>query len=485
MGRLLNPRAVDLGPSLQTQRVPPPSAGEFAPATAATVAAPALIARPSPVQIIGLVSLSIYLISGWATDFSYRLFGAKPYLSVVTGVIVFFCFIISGNALSAFRTTVGKLWLALGVWMILSIVFSRWRGGSLELMQAYIPKLHMIPFYMAAFSVTANDSKTLLRACAIGGYMTLLSCVFLGGEEFGRFILPTNMWLNNPNDLALQLLLCLGFFLFWFRQPNWTGRVAGAIGIAGVLFYLPKTGSRGGIISTLLLLALWVFFSKRRLAVIASVLFACLVAFALVPSQILHRFTILTTSNEQAAVNEDVEKAVSSQVEREHLLKASIHYTLTYPLFGVGPGEFADALWRDGKKQGRHEASLGPHNTYLQVGAECGVPALVLFTMAILVTIRSSYRLYRATEDNKDQGLFAAVAFSCFVLTVAFAVDLCFHHVAYSGNLVVILGLWITIENAARLAGIDITSRRPASDNIRPDLTVSRTGAAGRLGVTG
>lgn len=450
----------------------------------APVAAPVsmAVASPTPVQFIGLISLSIYLISAWATDFSYRFLGTKPYLSMVTGILVFLCFIISGKALAALRTTAGKLWFGLGLWMVLSIVFSRWRGGSFELMQAYFPKQHMIPLYMAAFAVTVPNCRTLLRACTVGGFILLLSCIFLGGVDVsGRYVIPTNLWLANPNDLAIQLLLCLGFFLFWIRQPSWTGRVLGVIGMAGAFFFLPRTGSRGGLISASIFVLLWIFFSKNRIPLLIGAVFLGAIALVLTPGQTLQRLTQLTADETTAGRTGENEKAVSSQLEREHLLKAAINYTLRNPLFGVGPGEFPDAIWEDAKREGRHEASLGPHNTYAQIGAECGFPGLIMFVLAIFTTMRSSYRLYRATLDKKEYGLISAIAFSCFVLIVAYAVDLCFHHVAYSGNLVVILGLWISVEIAAKSQGIQFEPVRNV-ESMNPlkkftNMAASRTNA--------
>ena len=418
---------------------------------------------PTVVQLAGLGALSLYLISAWATDLSYRFLGTKPYISVVTGILVFLCFIISGKALAALRTTTGKLWFALGIWMLLSIVFSRWRGGSFALMKEYFPKQHLLPLYMAAFSVTVSNCRTLLRAITVGGFFMLASCILFGAaDESGRFTIPTNMWLNGPNDLAMQILLFLGFALFWIRQSNRVGRVAGTILMAGGFYFMPKTGSRGGMISALVLVALWIFFSKKRIQMIAAAVTVGAAVLLVTPMQTIQRLTTLT-ADEQTANTEEQQKAVSSQLERQHLLQAALGYMVRYPVFGIGPGEFPDAIWEDGKKEGVHEASLGPHNTYAQIGAECGIPGLAMFALAILATIRSSYRLYRATADKPDQTLVAAVSFSCFLLMVAFAIDLFFHHVAYSGNIGVILGVWICVENATTRAGIEIPAKEQSA----------------------
>ena len=443
MGRFLNSRTVADAPSgltAETQRAQSPAE------------APIVAAISSPVTIIGLYALCVYLIAGYATDLSYRFLGTKPYVSMISGIVVFVCFLVSGQALVALRTTVGKLWLALGIWMCFSVVFSRWPGGSVEVLQVYIPKQHMLLFYMASFALTIKHCRALLRACILGGFLLILTCFFFGGLEVesGRFVISTNIYLSNPNDLAMQLLLCLGFFAFLIRQPGKLGRIAGLLGVLGAGFYLLKTGSRGGTLAAVVLAMFSIFFSSNRVRVLMTALPLILILFALMPQEIIHRLAQVGL-DDSTEVSQDMEesKAKDSSNERRHLFIESVKYTLKNPIFGIGPGRFADAIWEDGKKEGRHEASLGTHNTYTQIGAECGIPALCMFVGAVFVTIRNSYRLYRATVKDPARGVVSAIAFTCFVLSVAFSIDVFFHHMAYSGNMAMVLGLWVATESAA------------------------------------
>lgn len=464
MGRFLNTRAAARSES-PAPYLPPPGRVAVAPGGLSTAVEPAPPSAPfsipripeiSPVQMVGLGALCIYLVSGYATDFSYRFLGAKPYVSTVAGIVVFLCFLTCGKGLDGLRTTVGKIWLALGGWMFLSVIFSRWRSGSFLLMEDYFPKQHMVPFYMAAFVVTMLHCRTLWRACIFGGGMLLLSCVFFSQpDDLGRLIIPTNAWLDNPNDLAMQLLLCMGFFLFLIYQPSWFGRIPGAAGMALAAYYILKTGSRGALVAGSGFLLVWMLFGKNRMTLMAAAIPVLALLVAITPRDTLRRMTLIFMDPEaQATVSEVDEKAIMSQVEREHLLKASIDYMLKNPLFGIGPGQFKDAIAEDGKKEGRHEDSLGPHNSYMQVGSECGIPGLLMFAAVILLTARASFRLYRATRKDPSQGLISALSFSCFVMTVSFGIDLFFHHMAYSGNLATVPGLWISLELAARRAGV-------------------------------
>jgi O-antigen ligase len=467
MGRFLNSRAVAAAPDGLTTIEPrvlfPNTAAETAnDEPASIVATPVSVpVQTSPATIVGLYSLCIYLIGGYATDLSYRFLGTKPYVTVVTGILVFICFLMSGRALAALRTGVGKLWLGMGIWMCMSVLFSNWRGGSLAILQVYIPKQHMVLFYIAAFVLTIEQCRTLLRAFILGGCVLILTCFFFGAPELesGRFAIPTNWYLSNPNDLAMQLLLCLGFFIFLIRQPGLFGRIGGVLGLLGAAYYLLATGSRGGMLAATVLALLCVLFSANRVRILILALPVLLLMIAVLPRGTLSRLSLIgVTPTTHSSTNMEEAKAIDSAVEREHLLIASVKYALKNPLFGLGPGCFADAIWEDGKKEGRHEASMGTHNTYTQIAAECGIPALIMFVGAVFLTIRSSFRLYRATNKDPSHSLVAAIAFTCFAMGIAFSIDLFFHHMAYSGNMAMVLGLWVATDLAARHAGIGTTT---------------------------
>ena len=158
-------------------------------------------------------------------------------------------------------------------------------------------------------------------------------------------------------------------------------------------------------------------------------------------------------SDPATSQNVEENKALDSSSERRHLFIESVKFTIQHPLFGLGPGRFPDTIWESGEKEGRHEASLGTHNTYTQISSECGIPALLMFVAAVVFTIRNSYRLYRATMKDPAQGVLSAIAFTCFVLSMAFSIDVFFHHMAYSSNMAIVLGLWVATENAAVAQG--------------------------------
>jgi O-antigen ligase len=92
---------------------------------------------------------------------------------------------------------------------------------------------------------------------------------------------------------------------------------------------------------------------------------------------------------------------------RRELLKDSLKLMAKHPIFGVGPGNFSSytLTWRVA------------HNTYTELGAEAGVPAVFLFLLMLGLTLRKIRRVrklpgYESSEDIRlwASALWAAMA---------------------------------------------------------------------------
>jgi O-antigen ligase len=143
---------------------------------------------------------------------------------------------------------------------------------------------------------------------------------------------------------------------------------------------------------------------------------------------------------------------VASQLQREELVKTSLRYTLSHPLFGVGPDQFATAVSQDAARASQHLPWLGTHNTYTQVSSECGIPALFLYLAVIGLCLRSNFRLYRRTLDRRACRDLAGLSRCLLAGTLVFAVSAFFFHMAYSAYLPGLAGFTVALELAvARL----------------------------------
>ena len=64
------------------------------------------------------------------------------------------------------------------------------------------------------------------------------------------------------------------------------------------------------------------------------------------------------------------ESAAASQTQRTQLFHQSLHYAVTHPLVGVGPGQFAVAVFGDAVREGRPVVILESMKMEIPVLAE-------------------------------------------------------------------------------------------------------------------
>lgn len=140
----------------------------------------------------------------------------------------------------------------------------------------------------------------------------------------------------------------------------------------------------------------------------------------------------------------------SSDHSRTYLWRIALQHVSEHPWLGIGPMHFAHAP----NLKGAH-----PHNMYLLVAAELGVPALLLL---LLATFKAMHYAGKAIRDDlvDDRPLAVGAWLAC----VAVLVD-----AGFSGNLVMpVAQLWVVLA-AALLASSCWTAvpTRPATVGLR------------------
>ena len=404
------------------------------------------------------------MLSGFANDWSLRVFGAKAYLSTVTLVLLPLAWLFSGQALRGLRSSIGLCWAAFLLWMILATPWSVWQGGSAALLANYVPRAYLEFFYTCAFVDSLRRCRQWMYVQVASGAALLLSCVVfgnMGDSAENRFRIPDSLFYANSNDLALALLLAVASFLFLFHQPSRIGRLAGIVGILLSTFYAFRTASRGCVIAASALLILTCAFSRNKWKVSALALAALAVALAAAiggeSSSALHRLSLLEVDASSPPQTESDLASVASQVQREELFKTSLRYSLNYPLFGVGPDQFSTAVSQDAARASQHLPWLGTHNTYTQVSSECGIPALIFYLAVIALCLRTNLRLYRQTRDRPADCELAGLSRCLLAGTLVYAVSAFFFHMAYNAYLPELAGFTVALQLAVDTFGAPLT----------------------------
>jgi O-antigen ligase len=415
----------------------------------------------NPVANAGYILLCIYVLSGFANDWSLHFFGVKAYLSTVTLVLLPLAWLFSGKALRGLHSGAGLCWAAFLLWMILAAPLSVWRGGSAALLANYVPRAYLEFFYTCSFVTSLGRCRQWMYVQIASGAALLLSCAAFGsaggnmGDQPGedRFRIPDSLFYANSNDLALALLLAISSFLFFFRKPSRAGGLAGIAGILLSTFYAFRTGSRGSVVAASAMLILIFALSRNKRNVVAlGIATLAVVLLGTIGSQsssALHRLSLLSSDASSPPESESDVSSVASQVEREQLFKTSLRYTLLHPLFGVGPDQFATAVSQDAARASQHLPWLGTHNTYTQVSSECGIPALIFYAAVIGLCLRSNLRLYRRTRDRPADRELASLSRCLLAGTLVYAVSAFFFHMAYNAYLPVLAGFTVAIQLAA------------------------------------
>jgi O-antigen ligase len=412
----------------------------------------------SVLTTIGFVLYCTYLLSGYANDWAIRLVGDKAYLSTVTVVLLPLVWLSCGNPLRGLRSGMGIWWALFLLWLILATPFSVWKGGSTRLLLNYIPRFYVCFFYIISFVTTVRRCRNLMYVNIAAAVIVVLTCITFGtsgdpGSDLDdtRFRVPQSLFFANANQLALNLLLGVTFFVFLFYRPGLGQHVLATAGILFSTIYALKTGSRGFLVAAIATLALMLVVNRAKLKLAALALLIFGVAALTLPSDMLHRLFLVTTDSNLTRLKTRADVAsLQSQFQRQELLKQSLYYTWTHPLFGVGPDQFAVAVNGDAIEAGQRAPWLGTHNTYTQISSECGLPALFFYCAVIFLCFRLNYRLYKQSRDRAALKEVAGLSFCLLAGTMVYAVSTFFFHMAYSEILPMLSGFTVALNFAAR-----------------------------------
>jgi len=411
--------------------------------------------RTNVLATAGFVLYCVYLLSGYANDWSMMLFGRKAYLSTFTVVLLPVVWLLSGNAARGLRHGIGWCWVAFLLCLLLATPFSVWKGGNARMLFNFVPKSYLCFFYTCSFVTSLRRCRCLMYVNAVGAGLLLLTCLNFGdaGADLAgeRLRIPGSLFYANANDLALTLLLGMTAFLFLLFSRGIIAKIIGSIGIMLSTLYTLKTGSRGCLVAGIALLGMIFLLSRSRFKVAFFALPILGLALLSLPPSTMHRLSLLFATGETEMNESTPDRAsLASEFQRQGLLKKSLDYTLAHPLLGVGPDQFSTAVFGEASKDGEYVPWLGTHNTYTQVSSECGIPALIFYCGPILLCFRLNYRLYKRTRNYAGYREMAGLSLCLLAATLVYALGTFFFHIAYTMSLPALAGLSVALHFASR-----------------------------------
>jgi probable O-glycosylation ligase (exosortase A-associated) len=279
----------------------------------------------------------------------------------------------------------------------------------------------------------------------------LACCLGLLGAKFGLFGLlrggtrfdngPGGMMLDN-NSFAVGLNMALPLLVGVFLAERWKWLRIAALAMALLsILTIFFTFSRGGLLTLMVVGSLLIWRTRNK------ALAAAVVALGVAGFLVLSSDQVVESYFGRAETIADYSEDGSAQ-GRLMAWRASWAVFLDHPVFGVGPDNFQAVFDRYAPGADRFRVS---HNSYLQLLAECGLPALALFLGLLLVTLWRLERVRRRAGAPWVEIYARALQVSILAyMTGSLFLNLAYFELIY-GLLGASAGLEIAAENAGSL----------------------------------
>lgn len=331
-------------------------------------------------------------------------------------------------------------------------------GGSMFFITALYWKV-IVFFIVLTISIRhVRDLALLMWSLVISlGTLVVLSLTVLEMQQtttgLGRL---QGQGMLDANDIGMVMLMGIPLAVLLILNSSGRARLAAMLVLAGSPVTIAFTGSRGAMVG-LAFVAPALFFALKsvkfstRIGTIAVVIIALALG---APEGYWKQMGTIFDS--------DGDYNYSDDYGRMAITKRGIGYMLRFPVFGVGVANFPRAegtispIANERSLAGLSVAWIAPHNTYVQVGAEMGIPALIVW-LGILFggtvgLLRLRRRLPKSWEYESGERRFLRDA--CLFLPItylAFAVTSFFLTHAYTTPVYILL---------AMTTGILVLSRR-------------------------
>lgn len=406
---------------------------------------------PAPPWSLGLFSVALYIATavGRVPDVFPVL--APLHIAFVSSLMAIVCVAIDPGALSRANSAlvVSTSWCVIGilVWAVLGVPTSVWRGGSVGLLRTVLIK-DVVMFFVLVAAVRHPQDVRRLAGVYVGSVMLYAVVVVTRFHADPGRIRFTGLYDYDSNDFATLLASTLPIALHLVVRREWRApRLVGIGGMLALLVAFVWANSRGGFLAVLaagLVMLVWYRAVSAPVRIGAVVVAALVFLVAAGP-------TFWTRMNSIADPHEDYN--MTSSEGRWQLWQRGIGYMELRPVFGVGVGGFPSAEGqlseeaREARAHGRGVKWSEPHNSFVQAGAELGIPGLLLF-IGMLWTAAHGLR------GKRNSGLAVAMIGGI----VALAVGGFFLSLAYKEMLYTLMGLAV----ACRLSNDGLLpSRRP------------------------
>ena len=287
-----------------------------------------------------VLCIYVFLIYSRVLEF----FGVGTVTGFLLGLLIAAA-MLTGNVHKFTSDWAGRLLVMYFLWLLLATYFSNWNGGSAQILLHRAGRAVLL--YAAIVVLIRRERDFMRMVWTIALANTLIVC--LAPHERSTAARQAGAWSCNVRrselparcspfsdwpSAALEPLRLPAFFQF---MP--------LVAIVLILVTFGKTGSRGGLVALAVAMAAHFWSSSRRTKIMLTVFLVLVIPLSIVilPGYIQSRFVTFYSADEDSEYSGILEgNDVASTMGRQELLVQGLRLTAEYPIFGIGPGEFAD-----------------------------------------------------------------------------------------------------------------------------------------------
>jgi O-antigen ligase len=367
-------------------------------------------------------------------------------LAWITGGLAILLYVLdrseSARVRHLFVPTTGYL-VGLLAWMTLSVPGSLWPGNSFDLVFDNFAKTVVMYFVVTGALRGIRDVERLATVYWLGAVIYALVVLLRFDVGSGDLWRLDNLYYYDANEFATFAVAALPLGLYFVQAtPRTLARLAGmaALGILALAF--AYAGSRGGFVALVAVAAFVVLRYKGiplRWRLSGTLLVGLVMAGAM-----SDRFW-----DEIGTIASDTDYNVTEEAGRLNIWRRGVGYMLQYPILGVGPNNFAVAEGTLSPQAHLQQLGIGvlwsaAHNSFIQVGAELGIPGLILFVALIASAFGALGRSRRGSAPSSTRGRDLGHALAASL--VGFLVGALFLSLAYSEMLYMLIALAVGLE---------------------------------------